>query len=61
MYRASEVKDLTLEEAVELLSWPRLLGNHDSLHDPVVQHRGKYGYYVQVGQTKATIPKVRRS
>jgi len=39
--------DVSLEQALELLSFPRALGEHEGA--PVTVHRGRYGPYVQKG------------
>jgi DNA topoisomerase-1 len=39
--------DVTLEQALELLSFPKTLGEHEGV--PVTVHRGRYGPYVQKG------------
>ncbi len=43
---------------MELLQWPLGLGDHPVLNQPVLVNRGKFGYYVQAGNVKASIPKV---
>ena len=39
--------DVTLDQALELLSFPKALGEHEG--EPVTVHRGRYGPYVQKG------------
>jgi DNA topoisomerase-1 len=39
--------EVTLEQALQLLSFPKVLGEHEGV--PVTVHRGRYGPYVQKG------------
>ena len=46
-------EEVTLEQALELLSFPRTLGEHEG--EPVTVHRGRYGPYVQKGSETRSI------
>jgi DNA topoisomerase I len=45
--------EVTLEQALELLSFPKALGEHEDV--PVIVHRGRYGPYVQKGSETRSI------
>jgi DNA topoisomerase I len=45
--------EVTLEQALELLSFPKTLGEHEG--GPVTVHRGRYGPYVQKGSETRSI------
>ncbi|VTZ49942.1 DNA topoisomerase 1 [Methylocella tundrae] len=49
--------DLTLEQAIGLLSLPREVAKHPETKEPVVAGIGRYGPYVQHGKTYANIGK----
>lgn len=49
------INSITLEEALELFKLPRVLGELDG--QPVKANIGRFGPYVQVGKTFASIPK----
>lgn len=44
---------ITLEEAIEILSYPKDLGKYD--RKKVTLNRGKYGYYIKIGKEKISI------
>jgi DNA topoisomerase-1 len=47
--------DLTLQQAIALLSLPREVAKHPTSGDPIVAGIGRYGPYVQHGKTYANI------
>ncbi|KAL0040585.1 hypothetical protein WJX77_011670 [Trebouxia sp. C0004] len=59
--RTGALKDVNLQEldlakAVELLQWPLSLGDHPALNQPILLNHSKFGYYVQAGNVKASLP-----
>ncbi len=58
--RDVNLQELDLAKAVELLQWPLSLGDHPVLNQPVLVNLGKFGFYVQAGNMKASLPKVSR-
>ncbi|CAL5218790.1 g512 [Coccomyxa viridis] len=54
---AGQVPELTLEEAVELLQWPKELGLHPEDGEPVTAAMGTYGPYVRHQKLNASLPK----
>ena len=50
--------NMTAEEAVGILAWPRWLGEHPTAGQPVAVHQGKYGPYVRHAGVYAPLPKV---
>jgi DNA topoisomerase-1 len=50
-----KLEDITVEEALKLLSWPRILGTHNKEELSVAI--GRFGPYVKVGTIYASIPK----
>lgn len=55
--RKDDVEGLDLATALELLKWPVVLGDAPS-GEAVLLARGKYGFYVQQGQLRASVQKV---
>uniref|UniRef100_A0A0A9G966 Uncharacterized protein n=1 Tax=Arundo donax TaxID=35708 RepID=A0A0A9G966_ARUDO len=56
----SEVKDIdsiTIEDAIELLQYPKLLGKHPDDDRPVLITHSKAGYNVRHRRTLAPVPK----
>ncbi len=49
--------DLTLEQAIALLSLPREVAKHPESREPIVAGIGRYGPYVQHGRTYASLGK----
>ena len=49
------LETITLEEALKLLVWPRVMGKHKS--EEVTIAIGKFGPYVKIGSVYASIPK----
>ena len=58
--RDVNLQELDLAKAVELLQWPLSLGDHPVLNQPVLINRSNFGFYVQGGNVKASLPKVSR-
>ena len=52
-----EPSDVDLEMGTALLNLPRVLGEHPELGQPVKASIGRYGPYVQVGSTYASLKK----
>ncbi|KAJ6807002.1 uncharacterized protein M6B38_106945 [Iris pallida] len=56
----SEVKDvetITVEDAIELLQYPKTLGNHPDDEHPVLLRHSKFGFSVKHRRTVAPVPK----
>ena len=53
--KGREPKDMTLEEAIELLRFPRLLGKHPDSNASVTVHAGRYGPYVKCDKSNASL------
>lgn len=49
------IETITLEEALKLLAWPRILGTHNK--EEVSVAIGRFGPYVKIGSVYASIPK----
>ena len=49
----SDIKDITLEQALEYLKYPLTLGTYNS--DTVYIKKGKFGYYIECGSKKISI------
>ena len=57
MCRKDDVEGLDLATALKLLKWPVVLGDAPS-GEAVLLARGKYGFYAQQGELRASIRKV---
>jgi DNA topoisomerase-1 len=53
--RGMDAESVTLEAALALLSLPRVVGIHPELKDPVYANIGRFGPYVNVGSTYASL------
>jgi DNA topoisomerase-1 len=53
--RGMEADAVTLEVALGLLALPRVVGIHPELKDPIYANIGRFGPYVQVGSTYASL------
>ncbi len=56
--RGWPVSDLTLEQALQLLSLPREVGRHPEDGEPIIANLGRYGPYVQHLKTYASLSDV---
>ena len=50
-----KLEEITLKEALDLLSWPKMLGTHKN--EEITVAIGRFGPYVKVGTIYASIPK----
>lgn len=57
MCRKNDVEGLDLATALQLLKWPVVLGDAPN-GELVLLARGKYGFYVQLGELRASVHKV---
>jgi DNA topoisomerase-1 len=55
LMKTQSINSISLEEALSLFKLPRLLGEHEG--ESVKANTGKFGPYVQLGRTFASIPK----
>ena len=53
--RGMEADAVTLEIALSLLSLPRVVGIHPEVKDPIYANIGRFGPYVQLGSTYASL------
>jgi DNA topoisomerase-1 len=53
--RGMDADSVTLETALALLALPRVVGIHPELKDPIYANIGRFGPYVQVGSTYASL------
>ncbi len=49
------VQDMTLDYALQLLSLPRLVGEHPETGDPITADIGRYGPYLRSGKNSASL------
>ena len=56
--KGKQPSDVTLEEAVRLLSLPRTVGMHPSENEVVLTNIGRFGPYVQMGKLYVNLPSV---
>ncbi|MDD5055050.1 MAG: type I DNA topoisomerase [Candidatus Peribacteraceae bacterium] len=56
LLKTMKTDTVTLEEAINLLSFPKQLGKNDQ-GEPVELHLGRFGPYVKAGTTSASLPK----
>ena len=52
--KGTDTEKVTLEQALALLAFPRVLGTHEG--NEVTAHLGRFGPYVKCGDANATIP-----
>ena len=55
--RSIDVSEITLEQAIGLLSLPREIAKHPETKEPILAGIGRFGPYVQHGKTYANIGK----
>ncbi|WGJ16279.1 type I DNA topoisomerase [Methylocapsa sp. D3K7] len=55
--KSIDVSDITLEQAIGLLSLPREIAKHPETKEPILAGIGRFGPYVQHGKTYANIGK----
>ena len=55
LMKTQSINSISLEEAMELFKLPRVLGEHEG--EVIKANTGKFGPYVQLGRTFASIPK----
>ena len=55
--KGTAIEDVTLEKALELLSLPRVLGNHPEDGEPITADYGRYGPFVKHGRIYASLEK----
>eukprot|EP01024_Parvocaulis_polyphysoides_P000361 TRINITY_DN1008_c0_g2_i2.p3 TRINITY_DN1008_c0_g2~~TRINITY_DN1008_c0_g2_i2.p3 ORF type:complete len:297 (-),score=41.67 TRINITY_DN1008_c0_g2_i2:135-911(-) len=53
--KINDFDKLTLDSAMQLLKYPLQLGTHQEME--VYLKKGPFGFYVQIGESQATIPK----
>ncbi len=56
LLKTMKTDTVTLEEALNLLSFPKTLGKNDD-GEPIELHLGRFGPYVKCGTTSASLPK----
>ncbi len=49
------LETVTLDDALELLAWPKEIGTHPDTREPVVVSPGRYGPYVNTGKEYRTL------
>ena len=50
LFKTMSLDDVTLDQALELLSLPRNLGPHPESGDDIMVHNGRYGPYIKAGK-----------
>jgi DNA topoisomerase-1 len=55
LFKTMNLNTLTLEDALQLLTIPRTLGNHPDTGEPVTAHNGKFGPYLKSGDKTANM------
>ncbi len=53
--KSMELEDVTLEDAIEWLRWPKSLGRHPDTNEEVVVRPGRWGPYVQSGDERRNL------
>lgn len=53
--KAMELEDVTLEDAIDWLRWPKTLGQHPDTGEAVVVRPGRWGPYVQSGDERRNL------
>ena len=53
--KSMEIDDVTLEDAIEWLRWPKTLGTHPDTGDEVIVRPGRWGPYVQCGDERRNL------
>ncbi|KAF8399233.1 hypothetical protein HHK36_015098 [Tetracentron sinense] len=57
LFQIKDVESITLEEALELLSYPLTLGNHPDDGRSVLLKLSKFGFSIRHRRTIAPVPK----
>ncbi|MEM9369149.1 MAG: type I DNA topoisomerase [Planctomycetota bacterium] len=54
--KTMSVDELTLEQACQLLTLPRDLGQHPEMGEPIMAHDGRYGPYIKCDKETRSLP-----
>jgi DNA topoisomerase-1 len=57
LFPSMSVETVTLEEAVELLSLPRVVGVHPETGEEILAHNGRFGPYLSCGKETRSLDK----